>query len=414
MLIEFRVKNFLCFKEEAVLSMVASPKLKTNPESTFEHQAFSGYKLLKSCAVYGPNASGKTNLFRALKFMKSFIINSFKELQVGEEIDVIPFLLSLKTSREPSFFEATIIQDDIRFRYGFEVNSKEVLKEWLYYVPNKREVPLFTREKDKYYVSNKFKRRKVVVESTRKNALFLSADAQFNGYFSSRVIECFTSIAVIELNRMDFFGKVSMELLNSQNKKEIVDFLKTADLGIRDIQVTNNEIDLKEVAEKDLNDVALKCLNNQVDFKYSQYSDDNEFIGLKELSNKYESQGSLKLFNIAWYILAALKCGFVIIIDELDSSLHSKITSAIIELFNSYENNNNAQLIFNTHNPFTMANLRKDQIWFTEKDEYGASTLFSLLDFKKLRQDASFIKNYMMGVFGAVPHLGDFTELLEK
>lgn len=414
MLIEFRVKNYLCFKDEAVLSMVASSKLKGNDESLFENHSFSKYKLLKSCGIYGANASGKTNLFKAFKFLCVFAVHSFTSLQANDSIGVFPFLLNSETENDSSFFEVTFIQEDTRYRYGFEINDKSVLREWLYYVPDKREMPLFRREGNSYRVSRVFKRRKSVIESTRNNSLYLSTDSQFNGRISQKVVRWFQNVMMLDQTNTSIYSPLSIDMMEAGGKEKILDFLRVSDLGIE--QVISEKIAVKtpfpKISDEGINGKKIDAYKTRISFLHRKYNSNLDFIGQQELMYHYESQGSKKLFNIAGALVKAVNQGRLIFIDELDSSLHPVLTSEIISLFNSYENSKNAQLIFNTHNAFSMGRLRKDQIWLTEKNNFGEVSLYSILDFKGIRQTTPVIKKYLMGLFGGIPKTGNYEEII--
>ena len=199
MILEFSVGNFRSFKERVTLSLLAA-KLKAkdhrlDQENTFE--ATDGTLLLRSAAIYGANAGGKSNLVRAIGFMRRFILTSSKETQAGERIGVEPFLLAPQLAECPSHFEMVFFVDGTRYRYGFDVDSDRVVAEWLYHVPQKRESMLFLRTVEGIQQSGVFKEGKGIPEKTRKNALFLSVVAQFNGETAQAVLGWFRRLAII-------------------------------------------------------------------------------------------------------------------------------------------------------------------------------------------------------------------------
>lgn len=189
MLIEFKVQNFLSFKKLQTFTMVASTIKEHKQSNTFS--ASSKINLLKSAVMYGANASGKSNFVKALSFMKGFIINSSKETQAKENIPVIEFLLNTENENQPSLFEITFLQNNIRYRYGVEVDKNKIHSEWLFYAPKNKEAKLFVRENDKIELGTYFKEGKGLESKTRSNALFLSVNAQFNGEISKNIIDWF-------------------------------------------------------------------------------------------------------------------------------------------------------------------------------------------------------------------------------
>jgi AAA15 family ATPase/GTPase len=421
MLIQFTFENYLSFKKQVTFSLLASSMKEHEEENVFTH---SNLRMLRSAVVYGANASGKTNLFLALNFMKRFVLNSSKESQSGEEIDVVPFRLSTQTERAPSFFEVIFVAEGTRYRYGFEVDREVVQREWLYFVPNIREAKLFDREGERISIGTYFKEGKGLSDKTRSNALFLSVVAQFNGEISNRILKWFRSLKVISGLQNGYLPFLFEALERDKLKSDILKFAQVADLGIEDLQVVTHQITHDMI--KDLPDEIQKMF----------LSDGNEAVQLRSLRRKFdeenhfhslvafdfeetESEGTKKLLSLAAPLLAALKSGSVLLIDELDAKLHPLITRFLIRLFHSSDTNpNNAQLIFSTHDTSLLDKkfFRRDQVWFTEKDRYGCTDLYSLVEYKvqqtKVRHDASFAKDYIQGKYGAIPFIGHF-DLIE-
>lgn len=423
MLIEFNVENYLCFKDRVTLSMVAS-SITENEENTFESPAFTG-KLLKSCVIYGANAGGKSNLLKAMGFMGKYIIYSSKESQATEEIPVTPFKLSEETYNKPSVFEMSFICGETRYRYGFELDREKVHSEWLYYVPKSKETKLFIRDGNHVdFNKTRFREGKGLDEKTRKNALFLSVCAQFNGEISQRIIKWFSSFNVISGLFVEQLAPVTFRLMeNEKYENEVAEFIKIADLGIEDIHTELKEINtkkflflkpiLKNFAKKAGNiEIGSELKVPEVYFHHKKYNKDNSYLSMEKFNLFVESEGTQKLFHLSGPILDTIFKGMILAIDELDTSLHPVIVQEIIRLFNSYENKRNAQLIFNTHNTTLLSKklFRRDQVWFVEKDMYGSSDLYSLAEYK-VRKDASFEKDYINGKYGAIPFVGDFRRL---
>ncbi|MDM8526476.1 AAA family ATPase, partial [Desulfococcaceae bacterium HSG8] len=213
MLIEFKVGNFLSFKDVVNFSMIASPDEAV--DTTFS--AVNKFQLLKSAVIYGANASGKSNLLKAVAFMRRFVFESSKESQATENINVSSFRLSTECEKEPSFFEVIFICNQRKFRYGFEVDKNEVHSEWLFFVPTRTEAKLFIREKGNIKIGNYFKEGKGLENRTRSNALFLSVAAQFNGEISTRILTWFKSLNVI--SGLDDNSYIGFTLKRLENEK---------------------------------------------------------------------------------------------------------------------------------------------------------------------------------------------------
>ena len=216
MLVKFSVQNFLSFKELNSLEMVAS-NITQHEENTIP---VLNYKLLKSAAFFGANASGKSNLFKAMNFAKNFILSSSKDTQANEKIPVIPFLLSTTTENEPSLFEFVFIKDNIKYRYGFSLNSSIVVDEWLFAASKVKESLLFERHEQKIKIGTKFKEGSKVVELTRKNALFLSVVAQFNGAISESILKWFYNLNIIE--GFETYNPITVNYLENSIFKDYV------------------------------------------------------------------------------------------------------------------------------------------------------------------------------------------------
>ncbi len=407
MLIEFSVGNYRSFKETVTFSMVAA-KLKAKDSKLDEQNIFNAegeLNLLKSAAIYGANASGKSNFISAFSFVKSFILSSAKEMQAEELIDVEPFRLDTESEVKPSFFELVLLLEGRKYRYGFEVNSQRVISEWLFYSATSKETKLFTRDSGRIILSQGFRDGKGIVEKTRDNALFLSVLAQFNSSVALIILRFISRMGIVSglheigIRKITFSG-----LQEDENKLEIVGLIKKLDLGIDDIEIE------KVKKTQGISQIFFRTLHKKYDS--NGHATSTEMFDL----DKHESEGTKKLFSLAGTLLTILKSGRTLVVDELDARLHPLITCAIIRLFNSNETNpNNAQLIFTTHDTNLLSNtiFRRDQIWFAEKNKQGATSLYSLAEFK-VRNDASFEKDYIQGRYGAIPFIGDFSKLMGK
>lgn len=420
MLIEFRVGNFLSFKDIVTLSMVASPDKDLMETNTIP--VAKKIKLIKSAAVYGANASGKTNLFTAMFFMKNFILKSSKESQSIEEIPVEKFRLSTETENLPSTFEIIFMIDKIRYRYGFQIDNERVHSEWLFFIPSVREATLFTRENNKFKIGTHFKEGKGLEEKTRPNALFLSVADQFNGEISKKILKWFNKFGIISGIKEDEYNFLTISKFDQKEYKNFsTELLKVADLGIKEIKVKSTPItsgDLPDEFPERFKEIILsnRPLKVQISTIHQKYDENNNPASEETFDfSEHESAGTQALFAFSAPIYDTLKNGGVLAIDEMTSKLHPVLIRAIIKFFHSYhegKNQANAQLIFASHDTNILSNqfFRRDQIWFTQKDQYGATDLYSLEEYR-IRKDASFNKDYIMGKYGAIPLIGDIESL---
>ncbi|MEH1801436.1 MAG: ATP-binding protein [Nostoc sp.] len=426
MLIEFSIGNYRSFKEQVTFSMVAANLVakdkKLDENNVFEIE--NDLKLLKSAAIYGANASGKSNLATGLNFMRWFMINSSKETQSTERIGVEQFKLSTETEDKPSFFEIVFLINGKRYRYGFEVTIENVVSEWLFYVPKIKETRLFERKLNKITVSKRFK-ADGIQQKTRHNALFLSVSAQFNVEIAEIILDWLTNRVKIASGLDDSgYQRYTVSCLtNNKNKDEIFQLLKKLDLGFSDVKVKESEITADFLPKELPDEIKNYIIKNGMAKVTSVQTTHQKFNGegnpvsteIFDLDNQ-ESEGTQKVFALAGPLVDTLKNGKILIIDEFDARIHALISRAIVELFNSNETNpNNAQLIFMTHDTNLLNNklFRRDQIWFTEKNRYGATDLYSLAEYK-IPDDAPFESDYIQGRYGAIPYIGNLNHLIDS
>lgn len=415
MVIQFNVGNFLSFKDIATFSMVASAKKEHSDSNLFI--AKDKLKLLKSAVIYGANASGKSNLIKAMTFMRYFALNSAKD---EGKIRVTNFKLSSQTENKPSLFEIIFIHESLRYRYGFQVDNEKIVREWLFYVPIRKETLLFIREGTNFEIGTHFKEGKGIEQKTRANALFLTIVAQFNGEISLKILNWFKKFKVIStLGDFKFVPFTIEKLKNETFKKEILNFLKKADLGIEDISLEETQIKYDDMSEKDKAEFGPNGQLFRVQIQASHQKFDNENKALSSVKfnlGTEESEGTKKFFALSGPFLDALRNGCVLVVDELDSRLHPILIKFLVSLFNSTENNPfNAQLVFVSHNTnlFSRNIFRRDQIWLTEKNKYGATDLYSLAEYK-VRNDASFEKDYILGKYEGIPLIRETGSLFGK
>ena len=422
MLIQFTVSNFKSFKTPITLSLVSAKRAELRADNIFRVGKFD---LLKSAVLYGANASGKSNFFRAVEFAIKFIKNSSR-MQIDEQLEVIPFKLCSSTKNKPSFFEFIFIIGDVRYRYGFEVDDKKVRSEWLFYAPLGREAKLFLRKNDGVDLGVDFSEGEGLFEKTRANGLFLAVVAQFNGEIAKAVFRWFLQCNVLSgVHDKTYMGYTLSKVKDAKFYKKVLEFLKVADLGIEAFNVFEEKtvIDDFEKLPKNISDAinarieegkvikGVEKVIAKIITHHKFYDKDNKVSGLEYFDfGKEESAGTQKIFALSGPILDTLYDGKILFVDELDSRLHPALVEFIIKLFNSNDTNpKNAQLIFASHNTNSLDRkyFRRDQVWFVEKGKYGESNLFSLIDYQ-VRNTADFSKNYRLGKYGAVPILGDF------
>lgn len=368
-------------------------------DATFGIGEESAISLNRCCTLFGANASGKSNVVKALAFFKWFTLNSSKEVQAGEGIPVRNFALSSISVAEPSLFEIMIYADGNTYRYGFEVNTKKVCREWLYVKGDRKrskEIELFYREGNHFEIHPKFSIGKELADKNmvRDNALLLSLAGQFNDPFAKTIMKWLNDTIIITANsEAETWGMALKAMENPKTRKKIVDFSRYADLGIDDISLSE-----------------LGVLTS-----HTQYDDDGRETASVTFSMKEsESEGTVKYFSLAFPILDTLEHGKRLIVDEFGSRLHTLLITRVVSLFNTKMGNpNKAQLMVTLHDTNLLNNslLRRDQIWFTQKNGRGESQLYSLSDYK-VRSDASYEKDYLLGKYGATPIIEDLSKAL--
>jgi len=428
MLVEFCIGNYRSFRDPVTLSMVAAD-LRSQDKQLDENNVFAagrGLRLLTSAVIYGANASGKSNLIRAMGLMRNFVLRSAEGTKPTGGIEVEPFRLSTSTEKQPSYFQIIFFVAGKRYRYGFEAIGEQVLSEWLFHTPTIREARLFERYGDSFNISDSFREGRQIKEKTRPNALFLSVVAQFNGPLAQSILEWFRAFHVV--SGLDDRGllEYTLESFESGEHRDTVrDLVKRLDLGINDVEVRIS----KFTAENLPSDApeAVRQLASQmpeVEFKqavvrtrHQKYDAAEQPAGIESFKlDEHESEGTKKLFALAGPLADTLKTGQILVIDEFDARLHPLVTQAIVSLFNSLQTNpHHAQLIFATQSTDLLDRrfFRRDQVWFTEKDRQGATQLYSLAEFR-VRNDASFERDYIRGKYGAIPYVGDLGRIVSE
>lgn len=428
MLLEFRVGNYKSFRDVQTFSMVAASiqSVDASLDQSNIIKVGDELRLLRSAALYGANASGKSNLSAALRFVRSFVRDSSKDSQAEEPIAVEPFRLSEATENEPSLFDIVFLCDGERYRYGFSVNAERVVGEWLLLTPVEAasdEVQLFVRDYDTIEVFDAFEEGRGLESRTRANALFLSVCAQFNGATAQRVLKWFSHLTLISGLQDQASRSQTVQMLDDEEKKELtVNFLKLLDLSIADVEIESRDNEsLVGLSEERLR----RVLPPRVKTLHRKYNAQDELVALEAFDlDVHESQGTRRLFALIGPFMRALWEGQVLFVDEMDARLHPLITRTLASLFhNDQINLRNAQLIFITHDTNLLSNslLRHDQIWFAEKDQRGATHLYSLVEYEgsipsdeKSGLPSGLERDYIRGRYGAIPFLGNFNDLLSN
>jgi AAA15 family ATPase/GTPase len=385
--------------------------------------------LLKGAIIYGANSSGKSNFVKAMSTMRRLVLQSFEKSST-QQLDITPFLLHTESEFKPSFFEVLFLIEGVRYRYGFEVDNTSIKGEWLFEAKKHAEKPLFVREISGIEVLPAFKEGKDLEEKTRDNALFLAVVDQFNGAVSRKIMQWFNNFIVISGLSHEGYKAVTFKMLENETEKSgLQNFYANLYLGFDDIKIVKKAFDAAELP-KDIPEPLIKQMMTDLEGKtlisvktlHKKFNSTGKVDKMEEFDiRSQESSGTNKIFNISGPIFSVLADGGVLVIDELDASLHPLLTLGITRLFNSVEHNSkNAQLVFSTHdtNLLCYGNYRRDQVYFVEKDEFGASDLYSLVEYvengKRVRKDRSFEKDYIQGRYGAIPYIGDIKSLLKN
>lgn len=415
MLIEFSVANYRSFREKVTLSMVASSD-DTLEGNTFAAPGKRGMRLLKSAALYGANASGKSNLLKALLTMHDLVRDSATWLQHGSSLPADPHRLDPATASQPSEFEIVLNTEAERYVYGFAIDGERVHREWLSAarLTGQRAAPrmLFERGADGSTVFGDSWRgeRSHLVDRTRANALLLSAAVQFNNETAQPVFDCLVGAVQcippapvrLPISNVAFTAVALSRLSVTTVSERIAEFVSAMDVPVERLEVVGdgNGIDLHSeapVGGRPYTPPRLRASRGDRDRNETHFDVERD-----------ESKGTQQLITLALPWLSALRQGHLLLIDEFESSLHPHIARQLLKSLHA--NEGTAQLIFTTHdtNLLDPDLLRRDQIWFTERSPEGATSLYSLWDFKP-RKGENFRKGYLNGRYGAVPFLGDWS-----
>lgn len=411
MLIEFRVKNFLSIQDEQVLSCIASSSMVKIDNTVKTNRMVP--RLLKSVAIYGANAAGKSNIIKAILAMRNIIAASAEQ---NASFDIIPFLLG-DNDDKPSEFEIVFSMDNVVYQYGFSADDKMIFGEWLIKNKNNENIILFERtyngEINDYQWHSDDKECLVELEErkkfTRNNALFLSVSVLFNSKKFKKFYDYLVENIKIGDAKIKYGDGELFTLMNYKNgkyKDRINQLLQIADLDICDLTIEEKLISTQSHENKEHH---VKIENNlvQLSARTNHFKQDNKTI--KSFPLKSESDGTQEFLKLIGPFIDAMENNYIVVIDELEAHLHPKIAQFIVDMFNSQEvkNESCAQLIFTTHNTNLLNKniFRKDQIYFCEKQN-KATKLYSLFDFKTTNDNWEL--NYLLGRYGGIPNITNF------
>ena len=410
MILEFTVENYRSFYKRHSFSMLSQKISEAATDNVLEQLS---YNILKTAAIYGANSSGKSNLVDALQTMQYSVLSSVK-LNPNDSLPYDPFLL-LKDNTAATLFEVIFLKDGYCYRYGFTYNRTDIQNEWLFRKTTKRskEQTVFIRDGEGIAFDDaKFPEGIGLESKINNNRLFLSLCAQLGGEVSSLVISWFEKDfnVVSGLNNQEYrqFSKMQFHQRKETSKKALA-FFKTLQLGFNEISTHEEDISIPNDLPKEVLPLLTKEIAGkkriEIDTIHNLYDKIGDVCGAVNFSfDEKESSGTRKLFDMSGPIFDTLEKGNVLIVDELDAKMHPLISQQIISLFNN--------LIFTTHDTHLLSTkmLRRDQIWFTEKDRSEQTDLYCLTDIvlpdgSKPRNDANYEKNYIAGRYGAVPYI---------
>ena len=424
MLVEFSVENYRSFLKKQTLSLVASED-EVMLDSTFAMPGSSDMRLVKSAVIFGANASGKSNLLQAISTLKKIVVTSASRMQQGDKFDLQPFRLNSQSQKQPTSFEVIFFQNQIRYEYGVVLDRNRVYEEWLIAFPEEEEQNWFDRKYNRdnpeanngyewYFDEKLHGENEIIKKFVRPNSLFLSHAAQNNHPQLTEVFLWFKD----KLNKTDSGGGYTVARSNEDMafRDRVANMLKQADIGISGIKIEEELIPkelepfftsiqekiVNSLGDREINDAKIQALS--LNFTHQMNDSEKEI----HFSIEEESEGTKRFFELAGHWINILDEGEVLIIDELDRSLHPVLSRNLVQMFNDPKiNRNNAQLIFATHDStlLDVENLCLDRVWLVEKDKESASNLYSLLEFKP-REDESLQTGYLLGRYGAVPFIG--------
>jgi AAA15 family ATPase/GTPase len=412
MLIEFRVRNFRSFGQESVLSMVASSDRDLVDTNTVETGIPSVPRVLRSAVLYGANASGKSNLLRAMQLMRGVVLESVL-LQPEQLFNVAPFRLDEKFRDEPTLFDVTLVIDGVRHQYGFEFIPSRIISEWLLVYHTRKPQRWIDRRYDPQTGTETFEfsptfagQKRAWQEATRPNALFLSTAVQLNSEQLMPLHRWFRDFLIVLLDGGMLPFDYSTNLIRTpEGESAVRSMMAAADIAISSIKAITKKGFIQHV-KFDMSSGASEASHRESELLLPQFT---HSVGNISAEFEYvdESQGTQKLFALAGPLLDIIKQGKILVIDELDRSLHPLLVRQVVNTFQDPTlNDRGAQLFFTTHDATLLDQtiLRRDQIWFAEKTAEQSSILVPLSEFSP-RKGEALEKGYLAGRYGGVPIL---------
>jgi len=410
MLLQFSVENFLSIKERITLSMVAS-KDKSLNQNIIKINKIS---LLKSAAIYGPNASGKTNILRAISFLFDLIKTSHT-YQPNQSIFITPFRLDSTYEGKPSKFEIILILDNIKYIYGVALDEEKIYDEYLYFYPKGRPSIIFDRTgTNNYKFTKDVKRQNDIKINTPDNTLYLSKSANLNYEPTFKIIKQLIDNITIIIDQDMYltytYGSFTKDVLTKKGaiKDNIKKLVRKADKGIVALEVVKQELsdDFAKGFPQEFRDFMIDEESRIVETTHMGLDERGDQIRVSfGLSD--EAGGTKRIFNMAGPFIDVLSSGKLLVIDEIETSLHPNLVRHLINVFNNPEfNKKGAQLIFATHNTSLLRFniLRRDQVWLAEKKPDQSTDLRSVFEYKA-RKGENIEKGYLSGRYGALPIL---------
>lgn len=428
MLLQFTTSNFRAFREAQTLKLAAGNYDKTLPRNCIspELPGLKGQRWLKGVALYGPNAGGKSTLIEAMEALARMVRNSAKATDPKDPIRQIePFALAPGKPVEPTGFGAVFVSEGVRYEYRVAATRERVWHESLRAFPSGKEQLWFCRDWQPESQSYKWSpekptgyRRDVKKEEfTLPNVLFLSKAISLGDTQLEPVFRWFKErLQIIDLSArsMGLGGGFTMAQFKEQTAlaPEILALLKHADLGVESVAVETEKLDAKMLAQLEkmreiMPPEVQEQLNNKTEIQKVRLSHRGRGLATVPLPWEAESAGTHRLFDLGGPWLDILENGYTVCIDELETSMHPLMVMALLRLlFSEVTNPKGAQVIFTTHNPLLLDStlLRRDQVWFADKDDHGEAHLYPLTDYAP-RKGESLVRGYLAGRYGAVPFI---------
>jgi len=416
MVLEIRLENFFSIKDEIILDFRAA-NINTEGAKSLSINVIdcNGEKVLKSIGLFGANASGKSNIIKAIDSCQHIIVDS-SQYNEGTVFDFVPFKFD-DCINKPSVFSIEFVHDDIIYEYSFTLTTTEILKESLYYYPKGKKAKVFVRDETKGIIKTEIysfadgiiSRPFDVATNTSKKTLYLSRASQMDRDICKKLYRFFMLnlwVTFAPLNSKKFDTTIIKELF-TQNKDLFLHALSICDSDISNINIIHEQIKGSPMPEY------LPAIVNHTHnlIKFETFHKTNPAISFNLLGE--ESTGTIQLFNMIFYLLEVVKNNKTLMLDEFDLSLHSKIADFIIDLFHA---GSKAQFLFTSHNTnlIDVKRFRRDQILFTNKKEDGSTELYSLYDHKDFRENMDAEKGYLQGRFDAIPIIDNSLIALRK